>query len=94
MWGLLAQRSRIRRRRYVGRRGIKRWRAGVESTWAAGKRQMWIRRAAVNTLTRREGDLYQEINDDDDDSNSYSPHLVEEGWGRSIRVEVRQGTSR
>lgn len=55
---------------------------------------MWIRRAAVNTLTRREGDLYQEINDDDDDSNSYSPHLVEEGWGRSIRVEVRQGTSR
>lgn len=35
MWGLQAQRSRIWRWRYVGCRGIKRWRIGVESTWRA-----------------------------------------------------------
>lgn len=81
MWGLLAQRSRIRWRRYVGSRGIKRWGVGVESTWIAGA-QSWEldqnREIQVIMITME---------------MIAAPYLVEEGWGRSSRVEVRQGTS-
>lgn len=60
MRGLLAQRSRIRRRRNVSRRGIKRWGVGVESTWIAeaqGCRSDKLKWTLVNT--RLEGDLFQ-----------------------------------
>lgn len=43
---LLTQRSRIRRWRYVGGRGVKRWRTRVESTWSGGAQS--IKGAASN----------------------------------------------
>ena len=61
MWGLLAQRSRIRRWRYVGRRGIKCWGVGVESTWNSHTTELWIRPAAVNMFSGFKRALHQEI---------------------------------
>lgn len=52
MWGLLAQRSRIRGRGYVSRRRIKRWGVGVESACQAEAQLDQLQRTLSQDLNR------------------------------------------
>lgn len=56
-------------------------------TLEGGGRIHLDRRSTGTFVAQNQGDI-------DNAGYYYSPYLVEEGWGRSSPVEVRQGTSR